>query len=353
MTPDHRPNIQQVAKEAGVGVGSVSRVFSGSPQVSPEMRDRVIAAAERLGFAPNLLARGLRGSSKTVGFVIADLANPLFADIVSGAEAELRQRGYSLLLVNSENNPEVEAEHVEFLIRRNVDGLLVCLASETHQPTLELLDRATQPLVVVDRDLPLGRQFGRVVSDHREGMLAAARHLIERGHRHVAVLLADDVLPTRGRREGLLEAYGEHASGFSFDAVRVAPSHDEATRAAGQLLDARPAPSALIVGGNQLLTGALDALAHRGLQIGRDIALVSFDNIALTRFIPPGISVVQRDNRELGRKSAELLLQTIDGELDPDHADIVLPTELVVRGSSSGTPRSSTRNPGPNTTSER
>jgi len=100
-------------------------------------------------------------------------------------------------------------------------------------------------------------------------------------------------------------------------------------------LNADPAPSALIVGGNQLLTGALDELASRGLQIGRDIALVSFDDIALTRFIPPGISVVQRDNRELGRRAAQMLLETISGELDDEQADVTLPTELVVRGSSS------------------
>lgn len=333
MNTSRRPNIHRVAEEAGVGVGSVSRVLSGSPNVSPEMRERVTAAAERLGFTPNLLARGLRGDSKTIGFVIADIGNALFADIVRGAEAELRRHGYSLLLVNSENDPEVEAEHIEILLRRNVDGLLLCLASESHPPTLSLLNGADIPLVAVDRALSLDRAAGRVASDHRHGMRLAAKHLIDSGHQRVAVLLADDVLPTRGRHQGLRDAYRNRPPGFGYRSVRVTPSHDEARRATAALLDNDPEATALIVGGNQLLTGALDELAARNLTIGDDIALVSFDNVALTRYIPPGITVVQRDNRELGRRSAELLVETISGS-PAETAEITLPTELVVRGSS-------------------
>jgi len=335
MTTPRRPNIHRVAAEAGVGVGSVSRVLSGSPSVSPAMRKRVDAAIEKLGFSPNLLAQGLRGASRTVGFVMADIGNPLFAEIVSGAEAELRAAGYSLLLVNSENDPEVEAAHIEILLRRKVDGLLLCLASEKHRPTLALLNDCDRSLVAVDRELVLTRPVGRVASDHRAGMRAAARHLIERGHRRVAVLLADNVLPTRARSRGLSEAYRNRPAGFEYRSVRVQPTHDHAQQATAELLDADPSPTALIVGGNQLLTGALDELVARRLRIGRDIALVSFDNIPMTRFIPPGITVVQRDNRELGRRSAELLLQAIRGAgASPVINDISLPTELVIRGSS-------------------
>ena len=121
------------------------------------MRERVLDAVEQLGYQPNLLAQSLRWrETLTVGFVVGDISNPLLATIVEGAETTLRDAGYSMLLTNSEGDPALDASHVKLFERRQVDGLILSLARDDHGPTLELLGRVAVPMVVVDRDVPVG-----------------------------------------------------------------------------------------------------------------------------------------------------------------------------------------------------
>ncbi|HLB03886.1 MAG TPA: LacI family DNA-binding transcriptional regulator, partial [Gaiellaceae bacterium] len=126
--------MREVADLAGVAMSSVSRVLSNHPDVSPSMRERVLLAVEELGYKPNLLAQGLRRrETLSVGFVVGDISNPLLARIVMGAEAALREGGYSMLLTNSEGNPDLDAEHVLLFEQRRVDGLMLSTASEGHE----------------------------------------------------------------------------------------------------------------------------------------------------------------------------------------------------------------------------
>jgi LacI family transcriptional regulator len=151
----HRVGIAEVAKHAGVAVSSVSRVVSGHPDVSERMRRRVLAAFEELGFVPDVTAQSLRtGSTKTIGFVVSDIRNPLIAGIAHTAETRLRERGYALLLMSSLHDPELEAEHLRRLAQRRVDGLLISVTDERNPETVELLGRVQVPVVLVDRDVP-------------------------------------------------------------------------------------------------------------------------------------------------------------------------------------------------------
>ena len=329
--------ILDVAAAAGVGIGSVSRVLTGDPRASAAMRERVRDVMSRLDYRPNLLARSLRlDVTNTIGFVIADIANPLFADIITGAEAELRPPGFSLLLVNTENQPDM-TDKLGILLQRKVDGLLLCPAFETDPATLAMLGGMQTPIVVIDGDIQVKRPVDKVASDHRTGMCAAVRHLADRGHERIGVLLGSDVLPMRERHEGLQRAERELAGRLRSRVRRISNEPDKIRAALGELLDKIPTITALIVGVKpmQMLPTVLEEMAFRTLRIGVDLALVSFDDIPLTRFVQPGITVVMRDNRELGRRAAAMLLQRI---VDPDAGrhDAVLPTELVVRGSSAG-----------------
>src|SRR5687768_17117280 len=140
--------MREVAELAEVAISSVSRVLSGHPDVSQEMRDRVLDAVAQLEYEPDFLAQSLRrGQTLSVGFVLADISNPLMAEIVLGAEAEMRGAGYSLLLMNSENDPALDAAHVRFFQGRRVDGMILSLVSETDPRTLEVLRAARVPLV--------------------------------------------------------------------------------------------------------------------------------------------------------------------------------------------------------------
>src|SRR6476660_7731070 len=135
-----RPGMREVADRAGVAMSSVSRVLSGHPDVSPKMRQVVMDAVRDLGYQPDMLAQGLRrGKTFSVGFTVSDIANPILAEIVTGAEKRLREAGYSLLLTNSEGSPDLDADHILLLERRRVDGLILSLAAERHDKTIAAL----------------------------------------------------------------------------------------------------------------------------------------------------------------------------------------------------------------------
>jgi len=278
-----------------------------------------------------------RRSTLSIGFVVGDIANPLLAEIAKGAETTLREAGYSILLTNSENDPDLDAAHVRLLKQRRVDGFLLSLASEDHADTLDALRAVEGPVVVVDRDLPRSVAASAVLSDHRAGMRAATGHLLDLGHRDIGLILGQPLRFSRERRIGLEEAYAERrlAPTFAVEEGRLARAHGrEATR---RLLG-RPEPvTAIIAGGNQLVIGALEELKARRARIGTDVSLVSCDEISVTELFEPPIAVVRRDNNEIGRVAAELLLEQLRSD-DAEPRRIVLPTEFVARPSAGPPP---------------
>ena len=206
--------MREVADLADVAISSVSRVLSGHPDVSDAMRERVLTAVRQLEYEPDFLAQSLRrGQTLSVGFVLADISNPLMADIVLGAEATLRSAGYSLLLMNSENDPALDAAHIRFFQSRRVDGMLLSLASETDPGTLEVVRQLDVPTVVVDRVLPPDTRVSTVVNDHRAGMAAAVAHLVGLGHRTIALVTGSEAqLPGRERMAAMRSRPGSCAT---------------------------------------------------------------------------------------------------------------------------------------------
>lgn len=327
-----RASMREVAELAQVATSSVSRVLSDHPDVSKAMRQRVMAAVEQLSYHPDLLAQSLRlKSTRSVGFVVGDIANPLLAEIVHGAETGLREAGYSMLLTNSENEPERDVDHVRLFQQRRVDGLMLSLASEDNPALVSMLGQASVPIVLIDRELPGSVAASAVLSDHRTGMRAATEHLLDLGHRDIGLLLGQPLRPSRERRAGVEEAYRARNLPRTYVVLEgmLAPSHGR--HATQRLLDQPSPPTAIVVGGNQLLIGVLDELRERGLRVGEDISLVSSDAVSITELFAPPISIVRRSNAEIGRQAAALLLQLIRGEGGPER--VVLPTEFVPRAS--------------------
>jgi LacI family transcriptional regulator len=328
-----RSTIREVAELAGVALSSVSRVLSNHPDVSPGMRTKVMAAVDRLGYQPDMLAQSMRRrSTMSAGFVVSDISNPLLADIAMGAETALRAAGYSMLLTNSENDPSLDASHVRLLQQRRVDGLLLSLAAEDNLETIDALRSLEAPVVLIDRDLPATVAASAVLSDHRSGMKDAVSHLLELGHRRIGLILGQPLRFSRERLVGLQEAYAERGLDPTYSVVEGRLGSEHGREATRRLLDEDPAATAIIAGGNQLLVGTLEELRDRRLKVGRDISLVSCDAISVTELFDPPIAVIRRDNREIGRRGAELLLQHLrDEDLEPQQ--VVLPTEFVARAS--------------------
>ncbi len=307
--------IRDVAEKAGVALSSVSRVLSDHPDVSSKMRKRVEDAATELGYQPDLLAQSLRsGSTRTVGLVIRDISNPLFAVIARRCEQELRGAGYSVVLVNSDGDVETEARNLSLLRRRRVDGLIASLESETAASTQEALRRFPGPIVLLDRDVE-NLNVGAVLCDHYSGCYAATADLISRGHRGISLITGSvEVRSTRERLRGYRAAF--HDAGLEPDEslLSIGNFGDDYGKAEVIRLTARkPAPTAFLTGGVLITAGALRALTQLGRTPGVDIALVALDEWPLFDISVPSLASVSRDPNEMGTTAARLLLDMLNG----------------------------------------
>lgn len=334
---DGRPSMRDVADRAGVAVSSVSRVIADHPDVSTAMKDRVQAAISDLGYQPDHLAQSLRRQeTMTVGFVIGDVSNPLLAEFTLGAEVFLQDAGYSMLLANSRNRPELDAQHVNLFRQRRTDGLLLSLASEIYPETIKALGRVDKPMVAIDRQVPGDLDVSHVRSDHQVGMRDAVNFLFGLGHRRIALINGPPMRPARERKAGLISAYEMNGFEPTWDVLAKDLSPEHGAAATRILLEREEPPTAIISGGNQILLGVLEALGARSRQIGVDISLVSCDEVPLTRLSHPPIAVIRRDNRGIGREAASILLRRMQGEAVK--SPTVLPTEFVLRESCAAVP---------------
>lgn len=332
-----RTGMRQVADRAGVAMSSVSRVLSGHPDVSPTMRDRVMNAVQELGYEPNMLAQMLRrGATRTIGFVVGDISNPLLAQITLGAEVTLREAGYAMLLTNSVNDPALDANHVRLLLQRRVDGLLLSLSDETSADTVNALRRTSTPVVLVDRDLPVEEPVSAVLSDHASGIRVATERLIELGHQRIALIAGSPhVRPTRERINAIEEAVEAHPGVVC--QVRAGAFTDvHGAAATRELLGGRRPPTAIIAGGNQILVGVLAEITARNLRMPRDLSLVTCDDVPLAKFFTPTLATIHRDPYEMGSVAARLLLERLSGK-GPD--TVTLPTTFDAGGSCAAPPR--------------
>lgn len=331
-------NMREVAERAGVAMSSVSRVLSGHPDVSPAMSARVMQAVAELDYQPNMLAQSLRRrETLTVGFVVGDISNPLFSEIVTGAESTFHSNGYSLLLTNSLGDPLLETAHIQLLAQRRVDGLVISVLDETRVETLARLRELDIPIVVIDRNVPPEIAASRVISDHRSGMKAATLHLLGLGHRRIALISGTEVRPAVERRAGLVEAFAEQGLPATYVLDEGSFSVEAGVAAMRRLLDSPDPPTAVIAGGNQLMLGALRVATERHVRLGTELSFVGCDDVAITDLFQPPVAVVRRDNHTTGRTAAELLLARLREGAPP--SDVLLPTEFVARPSCGPAPR--------------
>jgi LacI family transcriptional regulator len=326
-----RTTVRDVAREAGVAISSVSRVLSGHPNVREELRQRVLEAADRLGYRTNLIARSFRtDTTRSIGFIVGDISNPLMAEIALGAERVLAANGYATLLTNSEGDPNLDAHNVGIFEQRRVDGVLLSLASERHARTLAALRALDVPRVVIDRRLPPDLAASAVWSDHAVGVRAAVDDLVSCGHHRIALVVGNPMRPSRERQRAFEKAAAAHDLGDGAVVVggSMTIAHGEA--AADDLLTAHDPPTAIILGGNQLLVGALRSMRRHRISVGTDVSLVTCDDLPLAELHDPPIAVVTRDLGALGRTAAELLVERLGGGAA---RTITLPTDYVHRPS--------------------
>jgi LacI family transcriptional regulator len=318
-----------VARVAGVSLKTVSRVINEAPHVQPHMVDRVLGAAEQLGYRRNGIAHTLRSgrTTATIGLVIEDMANPFYSTVAAAVAEIADEHGTMLITASSEEDPERERRLLFDMCSRRVDGLLVVPAGFDHA-YLRAEVRMGMPVVFLDRPAG-GLVADTVLLDNRGGARAAVEHLIAQGHRRIAILLDSVSVYTMrervgGAQDALAAAGVRYDLGLIRDGVRDPAG---AARTTTQLLDTTDPPTAFFSTNNRITVGIMRELWRRG----SDAGLAGFDDFELAHLMPRPLTVVAYDAREFGRQAARLLFRRIAGDRSWP-ATTVLPTRLVLRG---------------------
>jgi len=326
--------MKDVARQAGVSTSTVSHVINNNRFVSEQVREKVEQAIRELNYAPSALARSLKiRQTRTIGMLLTASSNPFYAEVVRGVENSCYERGYSLILCNTEGDEERMNRSLETLMQKRVDGLLL-MCTETHLPSAEILNRyPSVPMVMMDWAPFEGR--GDIIQDNALlGGEMATRHLIERGYRRIACIAGpQDKTPARLRLEGFHKAMVAH--GLTVPDGYVVDGDFEfqgGFNAMTQLLALEPVPEAVFTSNDAMAVGVYHALYQAGLQVPQDIAVMGYDNIELARYLTPPLTTVHQPKDELGELAIDTLIHRM-GAPDASQQTLVLTPELVERGS--------------------
>ncbi|WP_069386593.1 LacI family DNA-binding transcriptional regulator [Cellulosimicrobium cellulans] len=342
--------VRDVARESGVSISTVSRALSEPGRVAPETRDRVVAAATRLGYRPNRAASGLRaGRTHALGLVVPDLENPYFASVTKGVQARARRTGYAVFVVDAGEDPALETELVEGL-RPQTDGLVLCSPRAVEA---DLAAAGDAPVVLVNLRID---GVPAVSSDDAHGVLLAVEHLRALGHRRIAYVGGPDRSWSDARRRAGLEAAGERYPDVETVVVGAFRPRVEGGRSAADLVVASGA-TAVLAYNDLVALGLVARMRERGVSVPHDLSVVGFDDTFVATLAAPPLTTVRTDLAELGARGVDRLVASLEarraaraaadgddqgvadaaGSASEDPAD-VLPVELVVRGSTTVPP---------------
>jgi LacI family transcriptional regulator len=327
--------IRDVARLAEVHPGTVSRALNEQTRtlVNPDTAERVLRAADELGYRPNRIARGLKTSrSHTIGVLIPDITNPLFPPILRGIEDRLDEAGYTSLIVNTDNDSKRERIYLEAMRARQVDGFISATA-RLDRELVELAEAGT-PLVLVNRSLEDG-SVPAVTVDDREGIALAVEHVVSLGHERIGHVAGPQNLSTGHRRHlGFVEAIRAAGLMAPPEHIRFGAffTEEEGARACEELLDAAPDLTAIVAGNDLMAIGCYDALETRRLRCPDDISIVGFNDMPFLDRLRPPLTSVRVPQREIGKVAADLLLEQLGGGDEPA-TEILLEPTLIVRGS--------------------
>ncbi|WP_175755446.1 LacI family DNA-binding transcriptional regulator [Burkholderia cepacia] len=309
-SPQGAPTVQDVAKLAKVSVGSVSRVLNGRDNVAPEIQDAVRKAVAQLNFVPNVVARSMRkGSSKAIGCLISDIAQHTAAQMVSAAEARLREHGYEILIANSHYDLERERAILESLKQRRLDGFIGAISDDETPEYFNLLRTLNMPVVLWERDAQ--GEFNSVLTDHADGCRQAVRYLTSLGHRRIALVAGHE--HTWVGRE-MVRGYTAacEGAGVGTDPALILRTGEFGEDACRSLLGGAARPSAIIATLNDAAT-VLAVVRDLGLTVPGDLSVVSIGDHQYAGISAPALTVVTQDPRAVGAEAADMMLQLLDG----------------------------------------
>jgi LacI family transcriptional regulator len=329
--------LKNIADKLGLSETTVSRALSGQAskyRISQETEKSVLNLAEELHFSPNQLARGLRlQKTHTIGLMIPDISNPFFASIARNVEKETRKAGYSVILVDTAEDENIEIDSIRLLRGRKVDGMVISPVGQ-HASHLEKLFANGMPMVLIDRYFPAS-PLPYVASDNFGGAYQAVSHLVQNGHVHIACIQGlESTLPNIERLRGYHQAHAD--AGISIDETLIVGDNFGYRNGYIEmklLLGHAPRPTAVFAVSNLISLGALHAIDEEGLSVPGDVSIVSFDDQPYSALLATPMTTVAQQNEQIGPLAVKMLLNQIESKTMPDPKGILVPTTLIVRKS--------------------
>ena len=302
--------IKDVAERAGISYTTVSHVINGSRPVSEAIRNRVEAAIAELNYVPSAVARSLRSQvTGTLGLLVPNASNPYFAELARGIEDHAQRNGYSVILCNSDDDSLKQLRYLRVLLERRIDGLIVATVT-SDAAFAQALATVSVPLLLVDRSLE-GVSADHLQIDNELGGYLATRHLLGLGHTRISCIagpMSTQVVQLRlaGYRRAMQEA-----GLLPVTPIDCAFTSQAGHAAAFALLNTADRPTAIFAGNDMIALGVLRAAAELQLQVPRQLSLVGFDDIEVSRYLHPALTTVAQHIGQLGERAAQRLLERI------------------------------------------
>jgi LacI family transcriptional regulator, repressor for deo operon, udp, cdd, tsx, nupC, and nupG len=326
-------NIQQVAKQAGVSVATVSRVLNGQNTVSAKTKMKVEETIKKLNYEPSLLGRNLRTSeSRLFLILIPTISNPFYLEIIKGIEQVAISQNYNILLCETDSNPEKENIYFDLVRKKMADGII----SMDPAVNVETLKKLAENYAIIQcSEYEEGTGIPYVTIDNEEASYRAVKHLIQIGHKKIALMNSDEkYLFARQRKMGYKRALEEN--GITLKNEYIIPTQrlgfENGQQAMKKILNLHDRPTALFAVSDLLAIGALKEINAAGLHVPNDIAVVGFDKIDFSNMTNPTLTTIAQPMKRMGSVAARMLIEKIKGE---EVESIILDHELVIRESTS------------------
>lgn len=347
--------MKDIAQDLGLSVVTVSKVLRNHPDIAEETRERVLRRVKELDYQPNLMARSLvTGRSYLVGLIVPDLLHPFFAEVAKALSAELGQRGYSLIISSSEEDPRTEAREIQQLMGRRLDALVIASSGDDRE-LFERIERQGTPYVLIDREIS-GLAANFVGTNDETAGRIATEHLIDQGCRRIAHIRGRENSTGAQRYEGYRQALQRRGVPFSEKLVVARPSVDiESTRhgadAMRLLLDRKPLPDGVFAYNDPLAIGAMKAILEAGHRIPEDIAVIGCGNLHYDSVLRVPLSSIDQHSHLIGERTGQIVLRLIESKVRPQSVNVILDPSLVVRESTQREPTAAKRTRRPATAS--
>lgn len=324
--------IKDIAEAAGVSTATVSRVLNGKQHVRPEIRERVLEVVKRMNYSPNRAAQSLRSrQSSMIGLIVADIQNPFFASVCRAVEDVAQSHNYSIILCNTDENPEKEQMYLELLQNENVAGIIL-------SPTRRLAKHFPQelalqnPMVLIDRKVE-GVDVDSVLIDNYSAAKTLTSHLLNNGYKRIAGLFGSPSITGEERQRGFRAAFLE--SGIQIDTsfiIELPAKMEDGHKAVTKLLERELPPKAILTSSGLLANGAFQAIRDKEIQVPDTIAFATFDESPWTSMTRPAITVIEQPTYDIGLTAGEMLFKRIT-EPDRPTRQVVLSSRLIIRQS--------------------